>query len=486
MRPSNAASLPSGSMLGADFKYSPSIIPGIIATLDVVATIVAFFIARMISGIISETESKELFIILFTTFVFLFIAYYAGLYRTGAIMRPVQRSNDIIMAVITVILFLFSIIVLLGLTSEYNIYSIFVFSLICIVTIVGVRTLSVPILRVLSARKIIGSTLVILMGGEQGRRFINRLEKINPLFINVAGVFVKDEISSDIGASKCFEGLPVLGNFITLLEYARDQKIDDVVIALPWNADRAFIEIIEKLKEMPVNVYLSTDLIGYDLSFEPVFGDLQQLPILEVIKKPISGWGLIIKSAEDIIFSAIIIIITAPLLIIIAMLIKLDSPGPVFFMQRRLGFNNKEFLIYKFRSMYHSDTDEKIVRQAVKGDPRVTRVGRFIRSTSLDELPQLFNVLNGSMSLVGPRPHAISHNLEYGQKIRGYFARHRVKPGITGWAQVNGYRGETDAIEKMERRIQYDIYYTDNWSLLFDIKIIIMTLFIVIFSKNAY
>jgi exopolysaccharide biosynthesis polyprenyl glycosylphosphotransferase len=194
----------------------------------------------------------------------------------------------------------------------------------------------------------------------------------------------------------------------------------------------------------------------------------------------------VIKTVEDYLLASLALLLLSPLLILVAVAIKLDSPGPVFFMQPRLGFNNRRFEIYKFRSMYHCEVPEHRVRQASKGDPRVTRVGRFIRRTSIDELPQLLNVLNGTMSLVGPRPHALSHNEEFAEQVRGYFARHRVKPGITGWAQVNGFRGETDTVEKIKARVEHDVYYAENWSLLFDLRILLMTTVVVLFQKTAY
>jgi putative colanic acid biosynthesis UDP-glucose lipid carrier transferase len=170
---------------------------------------------------------------------------------------------------------------------------------------------------------------------------------------------------------------------------------------------------------------------------------------------------------------------------IIAAAIKLDSPGPVFFRQRRYGFNNDAIVVWKFRTMHHRPDDETVVPQATRNDPRVTRVGRFLRRTSLDELPQIFNVLTGEMSLVGPRPHAVAHNEQYAKIIDDYLSRHRVKPGITGWAQVNGLRGETDTPEKMRLRVQHDLYYIDNWSFLFDLKILALTPFAAI-NRNAY
>ena len=182
----------------------------------------------------------------------------------------------------------------------------------------------------------------------------------------------------------------------------------------------------------------------------------------------------------------LILVLILPLLVAIATAIKLDSRGPVVFRQKRYGFNNEVFDVYKFRSMYFNRPPEQGVPQAKRNDPRVTRVGKFLRATSLDELPQVFNVLQGVMSLVGPRPHAVAHNEEYAETITGYFARHRVKPGITGWAQVNGWRGETDTHVKMENRVRHDIEYIENWSLFLDLKILFMTAFVVFVQKSAY
>jgi putative colanic acid biosynthesis UDP-glucose lipid carrier transferase len=199
-----------------------------------------------------------------------------------------------------------------------------------------------------------------------------------------------------------------------------------------------------------------------------------------------SGWGVAIKAAEDYLLGAFLLAAAIVPMAIIALLVRLDSPGPILFQQRRYGFNNRAFWIYKFRTMrVELNSGEKTI-QATQSDPRVTRIGRLLRRTSLDELPQLFNVLGGTMSLVGPRPHAVDHNEEYGRKIRGYFARHRVKPGITGFAQVNGLRGETRDPERMAERVRHDVYYAENWSFLFDIRILAQTLFVIILGRNAY
>jgi Undecaprenyl-phosphate glucose phosphotransferase len=350
------------------------------------------------------------------------------------------------------------------------------------VGLVAFRLAACAVLAHLSRAKLMGRSMVVLGTGEQSARFVRHLVGANPYFISLDGVFYY----RDGGGASEIGGKPVLGGVEELFRRVRAGEIDDIVVAMPWNSDRQLTETVERLKELPVNVYLSTDLVGYELAFKPVVGDMSRLPVFEVVQRPISGWSAALKMIEDYVLATLALLLISPLLILVAIAIKLDSPGPVIFRQKRLGFNNKVFHIYKFRSMYHDSSGDHVVMQAKRRDPRVTRVGRIIRATSIDELPQLLNVLDGTMSLVGPRPHALSHNEEYGRQIRGYFASHRVKPGITGWAQVNGLRGETEVIEKMEARIRYDIYYAENWSLIFDIKILILTVLTVLFQRTAY
>ncbi|MBK8208926.1 MAG: undecaprenyl-phosphate glucose phosphotransferase [Rhodospirillales bacterium] len=285
--------------------------------------------------------------------------------------------------------------------------------------------------------------------------------------------------------SREVNGFPVLGNLDDLVRYVRSGKIHDVVITLPWSADDRLVNIIGKLRALPVHIYLGSDLIGYHF---PRHREqlLEGVPVLEIASAPLTGWSGLIKKIEDRTVGTSLVVLLSPLLLLIALAIRLDSPGPILFRQKRYGFNNQEIVVYKFRSMHHNRPREEGVPQATKNDPRVTRVGRILRSTSLDELPQLFNVLQGNMSMVGPRPHAVEHNEQYAQLIGGYHGRHRVKPGITGWAQINGFRGETDTVEKMRGRVEHDVFYIENWSLWFDLKIMMLTAFAGWTHKNAY
>jgi exopolysaccharide biosynthesis polyprenyl glycosylphosphotransferase len=238
---------------------------------------------------------------------------------------------------------------------------------------------------------------------------------------------------------------------------------------------------------MPVDIRLAANT---KLRFRPhTYSFIGSVPLLDLCDKPLDDWGNVVKSVFDKIVGAVALVLLSPVMAGVAIAIKRDSKGPVLFKQKRYGFNNELIEVYKFRSMYTDMTDADASKLVTRHDPRVTPVGRFIRKTSLDELPQLFNVLNGSLSLVGPRPHAVQAKAAdklYGDVVDGYFARHKVRPGITGWAQINGWRGETDTSDKIQKRVEHDLYYIDNWSVLLDLYILVRTPFSLISTDNAY
>lgn len=274
------------------------------------------------------------------------------------------------------------------------------------------------------------------------------------------------------------------GDTEDLLEEARRGVVDVVYIALPVKAQDRIEEVVRGLADSTTSVYLCADFFMFDL-MQAQWSNVGGLPVVSVFESPflgVEGW---LKRAEDIVLGSLAMLVAGLPMLLIAAGVKLTSRGPVFFRQRRYGLNGEEILVYKFRSMRVAE-DGPVVKQAQKGDPRITPFGAFLRRTSLDELPQLINVLNGSMSLVGPRPHAIAHNEEYRRLIHGYMLRHKVKPGITGWAQVNGWRGETDTLEKMQKRIEHDLHYIENWGLWLDIKILWLTVFGSKTRQNAY
>jgi len=464
-------------------RYSFATVPGLVTAGDFLAITLAGGLSYIfIIGFSPYSLEYCVFATLFIAIVLAFLLSWVGLYQMNAIMRPIGRSDEILICIVTSFLFFLTIAFSLKASEAYSRLWLGTFGVTSFFTVVAVRVAIYRILRVLSQRSVIGQSMVVLGAGQQGQQFLDRLKRTKPYFTEVLGVYDRYPVATGGEVN----GYPVLGDIEDLIAAARRAEVDDVVVAMPWNADREVIEAVERLKELPVNVYISSDLVGFQLAFRPNLGQFHELPMFEVVRRPISGWGSVLKSLEDYILASLALILLSPLLILVAIAIKLDSRGPVFFRQPRLGFNNRRFDIFKFRSMYHSETPENRVQQATKGDPRVTRVGQFIRATSIDELPQILNVLNGTMSLVGPRPHALSHNEEFARDVRGYFARHKVRPGITGWAQVNGLRGETDTSEKIRARVDHDVYYAENWSLLFDLRILIMTVVVVLFQKTAY
>ncbi|MDO8287665.1 MAG: undecaprenyl-phosphate glucose phosphotransferase [Parvibaculum sp.] len=327
--------------------------------------------------------------------------------------------------------------------------------------------------------------VVIVGGGERGLRLIEALRASSATDIKICGVFddrgdqrVPDEIA----------GLPKLGTVDELVRFARSNRIDLLIMALPMTAERRVLEMMRKVWVLPVDIRLS----ALDAPLRMTAGTYSyvgNVPFFNLYDKPLSDWDYVLKVIEDRVLAALFLITLSPLLLLIAIAIKLDSKGPVFFKQRRYGFNNELVEVYKFRTLKHESADANASKLVTANDDRVTRIGRFLRRSSFDELPQFITVLTGGMSIVGPRPHAIlakAGDELYGDVVDGYFARHRVKPGITGWAQINGWRGETDTREKILRRTEHDLYYIENWSLLFDLYIVARTPLSMLKGENAF
>ncbi|MCA1395157.1 undecaprenyl-phosphate glucose phosphotransferase [Bradyrhizobium sp. BRP56] len=328
---------------------------------------------------------------------------------------------------------------------------------------------------------------IIVGADHNGEQLIEALNAEDDSDIHLLGVF--DDRNDDRATNTC-AGAPKLGKIDDIVEFARRTRVDLVLFALPISAETRILEMLKKLWVLPVDIRLSAHT--NKLRFHPrSYSYIGKVPTLDMFEAPITDWDLVLKWLFDRVVGGLALLAALPVLGLVALAVKLDSPGPVLFRQKRFGFNNERIDVYKFRSLYHHQADPTASKVVTKNDPRVTRVGRFIRKTSLDELPQLFNVvLKGNLSLVGPRPHAVQSKLEnrlFDEAVDGYFARHRVKPGITGWAQINGWRGEVDTDEKIQKRVEYDLYYIENWSVLFDLYILLKTPFSLLTkSENAY
>jgi len=317
---------------------------------------------------------------------------------------------------------------------------------------------------------------VVAGANDLGRRLAERIRGTPLLGQRFVGYF-DDRAAGRIGET-------VLGSIGTLPEYVRAHSIDVIYIALPMASQPRILKLLEELRDTTASIYFVPDIFVFDL-IQARVDSIGDLPVVAVCETPFFGFNGLIKRASDYVLAFVILILISPLLAAIAIGVKLSSPGPVLFRQHRYGVDGRKILVYKFRTMTVAE-DGDVVRQATRNDARVTRFGAFLRRTSLDELPQFINVLQGRMSIVGPRPHAIAHNELYRKLIRGYMIRHKVRPGITGLAQVNGYRGETDTVEKMKARIEYDLAYLRSWSVLLDLQIILKTVVVVLRKQNAY
>jgi len=331
-------------------------------------------------------------------------------------------------------------------------------------------------------------TTLLLGGGELGVRFAKRLRESGS-HMQLVGFF--DDRCSRV--PNAIDGLPWLGGSQDLLRFVTEHPVDSIVIALPLIADERIDGLVKDLRQYPVDVYIVPDFLGLRLgattSAARAWSDVPGILLVPVANRPIAGWNGILKTIEDKLVAALALVLFAPLMLAIAAAIKLTSPGPVLFRQPRIGYNQREFWALKFRTMHQSMSVAKPDRLTARHDPRVTPLGALLRKTSLDELPQLINVLRGEMSIVGPRPHvstARAADMLYNEAVAEYAARHRVKPGITGWAQVNGWRGPTETIEQIQKRVDHDIYYIEHWSIGLDLWIIALTAVKGFFSRNAF
>jgi putative colanic acid biosysnthesis UDP-glucose lipid carrier transferase len=343
------------------------------------------------------------------------------------------------------------------------------------------RLLLRGVLRDLRRRGVQTSTVAIAGCTSTAKNLLDNILGDPTLGFVVRGLY--DDRAKSRRDEEAEELAPVIGNLNQLVEDAREGLVDVVCIALPLRAETRAADLVRRLADTTATVYFVPDFFVFDL-LHARWGTIGSVSILSIFDTPFRGFGGWVKRLEDVVLGTAALLVVSPLMIAIAIGVRVSSPGPVLFRQRRHGLSGREIYILKFRTMSVCE-DGPVVRQAMVNDKRITRFGAFLRRSSLDELPQLFNVIGGSMSLVGPRPHAVVHNELYRSKIHGYMLRHKVKPGITGWAQVNGWRGETDTITKMEKRVEHDLQYIHRWSIGLDIRILFLTVFGRHVRKNA-
>lgn len=332
---------------------------------------------------------------------------------------------------------------------------------------------------------------VIAGVNEQSIELAQRLNGSEVKSTKIVGFFEDLSLNGDANKTEVdallesISNVSLLGSIDEMASYIKLNKIDVIYLSLPMSNNPRVLQMLDDLKDTTVSIYFVPDIFMTDL-IQGRMDQVDGIPVVAMCETPFTGFSGMVKRVADIGFSLGVLILILPILIIIGICVKLSSPGPIIFKQRRYGLDGKEILVYKFRSMTVCEDGGKVT-QATKNDQRVTKLGAFLRKSSLDELPQFINVLQGRMSVVGPRPHAVSHNEMYRKLIKGYMIRHKVKPGITGWAQVNGLRGETETLDKMKARIDYDLDYLRNWSPKLDMYIVLKTFSVVFKSdKNAY
>ncbi|HBV0425026.1 TPA: undecaprenyl-phosphate glucose phosphotransferase, partial [Escherichia coli] len=432
------------------------------------------YVACLLNG--ESVQYKHILIFLTVLVIFQMIGGITDFYRSW---RGVDLSAEIILIfknwTLSLLLSLGGFSLLADLNIEYIIFLQWFF-IVCF----GFFVCRLSIRIILGMLRKIGyNTRKVAVAGSlpAGLNLLRTFQNAPWLGFVVKGIY--DDIKID-----SYEDVPYGGTLSELVEDARSGKIDRIYIAMSMKDETRLRDIISQLTDTTCSVLLIPDVFTFNI-LQSRTEEINGVPVVPLFDTPLNGINMVFKRIEDVVVSSIILLLISPVLCTIAVIVKVTSPGPVIFRQIRYGMDGKPIRVWKFRSMTVMENDTKVI-QATKNDVRVTKVGKFLRRTSLDELPQFFNVLFGQMSVVGPRPHAVSHNEQYRSLIQGYMLRHKVKPGITGLAQINGWRGETDTLEKMEKRIEYDLMYIRSWSVWLDLKIIFLTVFKGFINKSAY
>ena len=450
------------------------IVLDVVALVDVVLVLVAAALAKFayIAFFLADEQPLGQYVIagLAGGIIVQYVIRARHLHEGKAIVAWRSRLGEMLFAIGFAFLTLIALAYALKISASYSRGWLFTWLVLTVVLLTASRPGIAHLLNWLTAAGYTARRIAVVSEGTARERLVEALR-------GVSGVWVVGEFApSDKDCQPASEG-----TIADLIAIGQRDEIDEVVIALTETPQLRAAQLVEELSVLPVDVWLCPPDFG-----TPILGSsrLGSLCLLQVQPMPIRGWGYVLKAIFDYVAATACLLLFAPLMLLIAVAIKVDTRGPVFFRQRRHGFNHRIIDVFKFRTMTVTENGDR-VDQARKNDPRVTRVGRLLRRTSLDELPQLFNVLRGEMSLVGPRPHALTHNQHYRERLDRYASRHCVKPGMTGWAQINGLRGPTEDLEKMRLRVHMDLYYIKNWSLWLDLKIIAATPFVGFIHPNA-
>src|SRR5579859_2595395 len=468
--------------------YSPIVIAGVVRLADFIS--LSFIGVALYLGYVAPLSGfhwEYIVAILMMTLAAVICFQAADIYDVQIFRGQLRQMTRMISSWAFVFLLFISVSFFAKLGGEISRLWLSAFFFVGLAVLISSRLLLRSLVRHWARHGRLDRRTVVVGADENGEQLIEALGVQTDSDLDILGVF---DDRNDKRALPTCAGKAKLGKVDDIVEFARRTRVDLVLFALPISAETRILEMLKKLWVLPVDIRLSAHT--NKLRFRPrSYSYLGKVPTLDVFEAPITDWDLVMKWLFDHVVGSIVLLMALPVMALVALAIRLDSPGPVLFRQKRFGFNNERIDVFKFRSLYHHQADPTASKVVTRDDPRVTRVGRFIRKTSLDELPQLFNVVfKSNLSLVGPRPHAVQGKLQtrlFDEAVDGYFARHRVKPGITGWAQINGWRGEIDNEQKIQKRVEFDLYYIENWSALFDTYILLKTpLALLTKNENAY
>ena len=447
--------------------------------MAIIAAYFAYGLRFSFSSLEMSNDYNTLIIIAFLSVVSIFPLF--GLYASWRGQSLLRQAQVIFLAWSAVVLLLIIILFGLKISAVYSRIWLFYWAGFGLLFILVTRIVVYTFLQYQRKKGRNVRYVIVVGAGELAKKVLMQLKGSPWTGYKVVALF--DDNASLVG--KVVFDAPVIGTINEITKYLAEYSIDEVWVALPLRAEQRMKDLLFDIRHLTVNIKLIPDIFGFSL-LNHSMTEIAGLPAVNLSDTPMGGLNRIIKEIEDRVFALVFLLLFSPIAVVISVAIKLTSAGPVLFKQKRHGWDGRVINVYKFRTMKMHSEEEGRVTQASKNDCRITRLGAFLRKTSLDEIPQFYNVLQGRMSIVGPRPHALQHNEEYKDKVDKYMLRHMVKPGITGWAQVNGFRGETDTLEKMKKRIEYDLFYIENWSLWFDLKIIFLTVFKGFVNKTAY
>jgi len=454
-------------------RISPIVLATALRVADIALILLSGLACYYIRYPYREPLPAEWSALIIVTFTAAYVFHFCRLYDPERlIVRPYQ-ARRILLASLTVVLVTLAIGYLTKTSADYSRTWISMWAGSALLLIFLVRAYFGYRLSRWHDKGWLTRRVAIVGAGEQGQLLLNHISAAADSGVSLVGLF--DDRRSRVPSQIC--GIAVRGTVDDLLKLINSEDIDEVIVALPWSAIDRLRDVMTKLRAAPIDVRLCPEGVAYQFpnaSYSKAWG----VGMLDAYERPLKNWHSVTKRIEDRLFAVLILLFVAPLMLSIAIAIRLETRGPILFRQRRYGFSNELIEVYKFRTLYFDQTDWNDEKQVTKNDPRVSKVGAFLRRSGLDELPQLFNVLKGEMSIVGPRPHPTqtkAGGMLFEDVVLEYFSRHRVKPGITGWAQVNGWKGETDTKEKIQRRVEHDLYYIDRWSVWFDLKIILLT-----------